>query len=31
VGVKVDKNLRILGDVYDTGNGIVIEADRGGR
>jgi len=31
VGVKVDKNLRILGDVYDTRNGIVIERDRGSR
>jgi len=31
VGVKVDKNLQILGDVYDTGNGIAIEADRGGK
>jgi inner membrane protein len=31
VGVKLDKNLRIVGDVYDTEEAQVVEADRDGR
>lgn len=31
VGVKLDKNLQIVGDVYDTGEAQVVEADRDGR
>jgi inner membrane protein len=31
VGVKLDKNLRVVGDVYDTGGAQVIEPDRDGR
>ena len=31
VGVKLDKNLRVVGDVYDTGEAQAVEPDRGGR
>lgn len=31
VGVKLDKNLRVVGDVYDTGGAQVIEPDRDRR
>ena len=31
VGVKLDKNLRVVGDVYDTGQAQVVEPDRDQR
>ena len=31
VGVKLDKNLQVVGDVYDTGSEPVMEPDRGQR